>query len=536
MGEFDMMQRKGRVLWNLILVMYIFYAGAFIYRTSFVVEGQRYFVLFDDAMVSMRYAKNLAAGHGLVWNPGGERVEGFSNPLWVLFMAIFHLFPISPPKISLFIQISGAIFMILNLYLVKRIADLVSGGSVLVSLGAVALTAFYLPLNNWALQGTEVSLLTLLMSLVVWKTLKLIQADCFSLGPYLLLGAGTLVRMDMIVPYMAVLIFLALSSPRQRLKNLGWGTLVLLAFIGLQIFARFSYYHELLPNTFYLKMTGYPLFFRLTRGIYVFFKFVFHFNWFLFLLPLSILFFRCDRVIGFLFWVIPGQILYSIWVGGDAWEWWGGSNRYISIAMPLFFILFTYSLQKLRELFLRLNREKRPRSERVITWGLSAFFVFSMVNFNILNDSSMLNNWLLLDMPLFVEKNEMRVQEALLVSELTDSQATIAVSWAGSLPYFAERKAIDLLGKTDRIIARKKAKVFSLEGTSALTDFIPGHMKWNYRHSISLLKPDVVVQLWLHNEKTDEHYLKNDYLKKMVRKYRWYFLKNSPHVLWDRLE
>jgi len=32
------------------------------------------------------------------------------------------------------------------------------------------------------------------------------------------------------------------------------------------------------------------------------------------------------------------QILYSIYVGGDAWEFFGGANRYVAIAMPLFFI------------------------------------------------------------------------------------------------------------------------------------------------------------------------------------------------------
>src|SRR3954463_11585875 len=34
------------------------------WRTSFVFEGTRTFTLFDDAMVSMRYAHNLATGHG----------------------------------------------------------------------------------------------------------------------------------------------------------------------------------------------------------------------------------------------------------------------------------------------------------------------------------------------------------------------------------------------------------------------------------------------------------------------------------------
>ena len=59
-----------------ILLAYLIYAGIYIYKTSFVVAGERYFILFDDAMISMRYARNLANGEGLVFNPGGERVEG----------------------------------------------------------------------------------------------------------------------------------------------------------------------------------------------------------------------------------------------------------------------------------------------------------------------------------------------------------------------------------------------------------------------------------------------------------------------------
>ena len=88
-------------IYVVILIFYCVYAGIYIFRTSFESGGERYFVLFDDAMISMRYAKNLADGNGLVWNPGEDPVEGFTNPLWVIFMAVFHLLPISPSKMSL---------------------------------------------------------------------------------------------------------------------------------------------------------------------------------------------------------------------------------------------------------------------------------------------------------------------------------------------------------------------------------------------------------------------------------------------------
>jgi hypothetical protein len=40
----------------------------------------------DDAYISFRYARNLARGLGLVYNPG-ERVEGYTNFLWTVLLA-----------------------------------------------------------------------------------------------------------------------------------------------------------------------------------------------------------------------------------------------------------------------------------------------------------------------------------------------------------------------------------------------------------------------------------------------------------------
>ena len=44
----------------------------------------------DDAYISFRYAENLVAGDGLVFNPG-ERVEGYTNFLWVMGVAALNL-------------------------------------------------------------------------------------------------------------------------------------------------------------------------------------------------------------------------------------------------------------------------------------------------------------------------------------------------------------------------------------------------------------------------------------------------------------
>ena len=70
------------------------WAALYVARTSFVQDGTRVFCLWDDAMISMTYARNLREGHGLVWNPGGERVQGYSNLGVTLVMAALHALPL----------------------------------------------------------------------------------------------------------------------------------------------------------------------------------------------------------------------------------------------------------------------------------------------------------------------------------------------------------------------------------------------------------------------------------------------------------
>lgn len=45
-----------------------------------------YIAPFEDAFITYRYAENLLAGHGLVYNPG-EVVEGYTSLLWTLILA-----------------------------------------------------------------------------------------------------------------------------------------------------------------------------------------------------------------------------------------------------------------------------------------------------------------------------------------------------------------------------------------------------------------------------------------------------------------
>ena len=80
----------------------------------------------------------------------------------------------------------------------------------------------------------------------------------------------------------------------------------------------------------------------------------------------------------------------------------------------------------------------------------------------------------------------------LALRSATADDATIAVTWAGAIPYFSDRQAIDLLGKSDRVIAMRIPQ--------STVGFTPGHDKWDYAYSIGQLRPDVVAGLWHANQ------------------------------------
>jgi arabinofuranosyltransferase len=529
--------RTDRIVFAFVVAAFLLYAALFIYRTSFVVAGERYFSLFDDAMVSMRYAMNLANGYGLVWNPGGERVEGFTNPLWVLYMALVHLLPIPQSKTSLLIQVTAAILLAFNLYYVRRIALAVSNGSAAVAWGAVALTALYLPINNWGLQGMEVSVLVLQTSACIWFAIRCMETGAFQIRLYLLLGVGTLVRPDMVVPFGAILLFLLVFDPVRRQTHVAWGVLVLLVAVASQTTFRLWYYGDILPNTFYLKMEGVPFLLRISRGLYVLARFVLQANVLFFALAFALAA-RRDRRTWLLLWMLIAQMAYSVYVGGDAWEHWGGSNRYICIAMPGFFVLLSFALYVVTTALVDAARADAPRAVSVATRRGAAFALViaaAIVTVNSIYGPGALAEALLIRAPYHTgngDRNHRDVEAALQLRRVTTPDATLAVARAGTIPYFADRPGVDLMGKSDPYVAREQARMST--GRRRFVEFRPGHMKFDYAHSIGRLQPDVVVQLWTNVEEATP-FLQDAYQGRVVSSWCMYWRRGSSHVLWDRL-
>lgn len=495
----------------ILAAAFAMYAAVFIYQTSGVVDGVRYFILQDDGMISMRYARNLVHGYGFVWNPGGLRVEGFTNLLWVLYMALLHLLPVAAAKMSLLVQVTAAAVVAAAAVAAARLTTLLVSPTGLVisesadhsgasrtrptvraaGVIAAACTLFYYPFVNWSLQGSEVCAMALVITAAAILAAKILGGRPFVAHLYGVLAIGVLLRADGFVPYIAFLAAMLVMDRPDRLRHLAiglGGLVILLAALTAWREATFGYP---LPNTYYLKMTGYPLLARILSGAHCFAAFCKH-SW---LVPvvatlLSIPLWK-DRRVALIVWVIFAQAAYSIFVGGDAWEWWGGANRYLCEVTPIFFCLLALTGRHYYigltgdSLALRVTRWSVTQGRlAIVVLGIGAFIGI---------DSAMSNpsEALLLSPPPEVGSNRVNVEYAGAVSRLTTPAASVAVMWAGATPYFCERRYIDLLGKCDAYVAHTPMHL----PARATVDkgFYPGHMKWDFAYSIGKLRPDVVL-------------------------------------------
>jgi hypothetical protein len=317
---------------------------------------------------------------------------------------------------------------------------------------------------------------------------------------------------------------------------------LLILFIGGQTLARYLYYGDVLPNTYYLKIEGWPLSLRIMRGLYALIWFTYYSNWAFMLLPFTLLLFRRDWKVVLLFMILLGQIAYSVYVGGDAWENHGGANRYIALAMPIFFVLFAWATQ---ELLNKAGASLGSRTEVVLGSRLLyvSVFAIAMINFNLLlGDWRSIERWQFNRRLDYVAGNERNLQTALALQSATKPGASIAVIGAGAVPYLLpDRYVIDILGKTDPVIARGPIRPsLGIPDVAFLSPgnenrMRPGHMKWNYAHTFGELKPDVIVSLWDETVKEAEPYLQDYVLASIQDEATVLLRKDSPNILWDQV-
>jgi arabinofuranosyltransferase len=217
------------------------------------------FVL-DDAYISFRYAANLAAGNGLVWNPG-ERVEGYTNFLWTLVLAIPEALRIDPLILCF---VAGPLMAAATLWLTARMSvDLL--GSKPLALLVVALVGINPTFAAFATGGLETAALTLVVTAIVGLAVR--RERWADPGPAqtaplsLLAAAALMLRLDSVVivaPMMALVAWSILQGSVDRRRR---GALAMLvapaaAFIGAWFLWRAVYYGSLLPNSFAVRRMG----------------------------------------------------------------------------------------------------------------------------------------------------------------------------------------------------------------------------------------------------------------------------------------
>ncbi len=334
------------------------------FKSSFKIGGVRYFSLFDDDMISMRYAANLAHGYGLRWNPGGEKVLSFTNPLWVLFyMALFHLLPIPAAKVSaLHPNQRGSVPARES---VRRQGDL-QGADASSSFGrdcrhdldrVLRATQQLGIAGNGGKHPDPPGERLGMVGVANREVRDAPAADIFAArnldvdssrhGGFFRRHASGFGR-DTAPPVVA--------SLAPRWCDAGYCVSYRAGRVESPLLCA-----TCCPTPFYLKMTGFPLSLRIERGVRV--GFLFLLPWIPIILALTLSGFRTRlRQAWFLAAAIAAQCTYSIWVGGDAWEWYGGSNRYISIAIPLVFILGAIGIESPRRATSRIGAPHLPES------------------------------------------------------------------------------------------------------------------------------------------------------------------------------
>ncbi|MCX8108436.1 MAG: hypothetical protein N3G20_06495, partial [Verrucomicrobiae bacterium] len=74
--------KKYRTVWRALLLLLVMSLGGLV-----LVQVYRRAWVSEDAFITLRYVSNALGGHGVVFNPG-ERVQGYSHPLWLLMLLV----------------------------------------------------------------------------------------------------------------------------------------------------------------------------------------------------------------------------------------------------------------------------------------------------------------------------------------------------------------------------------------------------------------------------------------------------------------
>lgn len=199
--------------------------------------------LIDDTFNSLRYARNLAAGEGLVFN-AGERVEGYTNFLWVLLAAAATRLGADP-------------------MLALRFVSALASATILILIGrrhgplALALLAAAPAFAFWSVTGMETALfagLLLLAWTVGWQ--ESVRGRRLGSVALFLLLALTRPEGAALFALCHALFWAAEGCSRSSFGRHAVDALLFAAGYGVYFAWRLAYYGSLFPNTYHAKVTG----------------------------------------------------------------------------------------------------------------------------------------------------------------------------------------------------------------------------------------------------------------------------------------
>ena len=194
----------------------------------------------DDAPITYRYAENLAAGNGFVYNLG-ERIQGTSTPLYTLVLAGLKLAGAPIPATSNAINLLASVVVVLLVFLTT---ERVTGKSLLAGLAAAAYLLVQSPFLRYTSAGMETPFY---MALIVATFYALALERTRTAA--LLAGLCAVTRLDGLGVVAALLTTLLIQRRRMPWRE---GIIALAPLLLWSGFA-FAYFGSVLPQSFMAK-------------------------------------------------------------------------------------------------------------------------------------------------------------------------------------------------------------------------------------------------------------------------------------------
>jgi arabinofuranosyltransferase len=235
-----------RVTWILLFVAAIIAIFAWQYRVRFP---------FDNTFITFRYAEHLAKGLGLTWNVGGAPTEGYTNFLYIVFLAPFSLLGIDLVLVSQVANICALaltavlIYQLTALLLREESQSIARWPSMLVSI------LFLLTPMNWinALSGMETSFFGLALIAATYTFAKAYYNHTTFTFAFVLAFAAALLRPEGAL-LGGILWLIILTDGRVRSEvTKSFVIYFVIPLIAYTLF-RYVYFGSLVPNSFRVKV------------------------------------------------------------------------------------------------------------------------------------------------------------------------------------------------------------------------------------------------------------------------------------------